>query len=469
VSDNRREELRTQVYAVGKEAYIIGEMIRLGFWPPETEASEKREAALKELDALYPDLRKLQSELKEVEDKIASAGNIEAILADIRKARIERVKAAREQRKIEKAQKLIVHREAVRQRKLKTPSYLGVGWRGLHWENKTPLNLSERGLPDVQDAEQLAAAIGITPEKLRWLSFHRNVTTVDHYTRFTIPKRSGGTRIISSPKKDLRTAQSWILREILEKPFVTGQLHPAAMAFRPGRSINDNAAAHAGKAVVIKMDLKDFFPSIKLPRVVKLFWQLGFNEGVASVLALLATEAPRLELTFDEKKRYVATGERCLPQGACTSPALTNLLCKGLDGRLAGLAAKFGFSYTRYADDLVFSHDNKDVKIGLFMKLVRKVIVECGFTVNEPKTRVMRPQHRQAVTGLVVNEKAAVSREDLRRYRALLHRCETRGFEAVSEELGKPALSYARGYLAFIGMVEPERAAAFRRKYSWLN
>lgn len=174
-----------------------------------------------------------------------------------------------------------------------------------------------------------------------------------------------------------------------------------------------------------------------------LFQHLGYNEGVASILALLCTEAPRVAATLDGKTLHVALGDRQLPQGACTSPAITNLLCRRLDARLTGLAKAAGATYTRYADDLVFSHPDSAHWTGHLMTTVENILKEEGYVLNEEKTRVMRPQHRQVVTGVVVNEEPHISRKDLRNFRAFLHHCETDGVLAMSQKIGKDALQYA--------------------------
>lgn len=171
---------------------------------------------------------------------------------------------------------------------------------------------------------------------------------------------------------------------------------------------------------------------------------------------------------------FPLTAERRLqPAGmvpVCTSPALTNLLCRKLDRRLAGAAGAFGFTYTRYADDLVFSHPQAEAPLGALLALARSILESEGFTVNEAKTAVMRPQHRQVVTGVVVNGDAArISREDLRRFRAFLHHVETEGADVVSQRLSRNAQAYASGYLAFIHMVNPEQAARLQAKHPWLT
>jgi hypothetical protein len=217
------------------------------------------------------------------------------------------------------------------------------------------------------------------------------------------------------------------------------------------------------------MDLEEFFPSITFRQVKGLFESFGYNEGVATLLALLATEAPRTAATLHGQRRFVTLGERQLPQGACTSPAITNLLCRKLDRRRAGAARVFGFAYTRYADDLAFSHPGPGAPAGPFLSAVRRIIMDEGFRVNEEKTAVMRPQHRQAVTGLVVNQRPHVSRAHRCRFRAFLHHCETEGLPAVSERLGQSAMAYAAGYLAFLHMVCPEPEAKVRQAHLWIE
>jgi retron-type reverse transcriptase len=320
-------------------------------------------------------------------------------------------------------------------------------------------------LPTLASATDIARAIGITEQELGRLAYHRQSATVDHYHRFTIPKRRGGERVISSPKKRLRAAQSWILQSILTPV----EIHSAATAFRPGLSIVDNSARHAGKAIVLRIDLKDFFPSIGFGRVKNMFNALGYNEGVATILALLSTEAPRVAATLDRERRFIAIGGRCLPQGACTSPAITNILCRRMDARLTGAAQRHGFTYSRYADDLIFSSDNKDAPVGALLGLVKRIIKAERFTINVDKTLVMRPQHRQAVTGLVVNGTPCISRQDIRRFRAFLHQYEKLGREEMTKRLGQDSLAYAAGYLSFIHMVNPEQEMTIRAAHPWLE
>ncbi len=460
---------RERMKALGKEAFTLEEMMRLGFWLPadDPQAEQTRIAALEALKVKGVELADLRAELSKVEETIRTATDTKGTLKIIRKRRIEESKARREERRLARLQAQEERRLADQDRRRETPPYLGEGVSaGLRFEGGDSEKVAALGLPTLNTASDIARAIGLDEKELRWLTYHRGAATIDHYHRFMIPKRKGGQRVISSPKRRLRVAQAWLLGKLLN--FLP--VHDAAMAFRAGRSIVENALQHQNRAIVIRMDLKDFFPSINFRRVKGLFQSFGYNEGVASILGLIATEAPRLAITLDGgTTRYVSTGRRQLPQGACTSPAITNLLCVNLDKRLEGLAKSFEFIYTRYADDLVFSTARPEATLGAFLKIVRRILKSEGFTVNEEKTLVMRPQHRQVITGVVVNNAVpALSRRDLRQYRAFLHQCETKGLEAISEKIGKNALYYASGYLSFIKMVSPEKAAQLQNAHPWL-
>ncbi len=277
---------------------------------------------------------------------------------------------------------------------------------------------AENELPPLDSPQQLAEALGLTVSRLRWLAYHRDAATRIHYTRFVIPKRGGGERAIWAPLPALKAAQRWILHHIAERLPVHG--------FLPGRSTLTNAAAHTDARVVVKMDLKDFFPTVTLRRVKGIFRKAGYREQVATLLALLCTESPREVVTLEGQTYYVSLGPRCLPQGAPTSPALTNTLCLRLDRRISGLAAHLGYCYTRYADDLTFSlpvgHQGKP-RLGTLLGLVRRIVEAEGFRLNPEKTRVHRRGGRQQVTGLVVNGAGTprVPRTLRRQLRAAVH------------------------------------------------
>jgi RNA-directed DNA polymerase len=457
---------RERMRRIGKQAFIREEMERLGFWSPAAARTEQMIALLAELRATTEELTLLRTELARLDTEIGDARDVPKLLAEIRRRRIERVRATREVRRREKELQTASRRQQERERRRSAPPFLGRGVSGgLQFTGGDPARLEALGLPRLETAAEVAAAIGIAVPELAWLTYHRGAAALDHYSRFTIPKRRGGVRVISSPKCRLRAAQRWLLNAVLTPIPV----HEAATAFRPGQSIVDNASRHAGRPLVIRIDLQEFFPSITFRRVKGLFESFGYNEGVATLMALLATEAPRVAATLDGERCFVSVGARQLPQGACTSPAITNLLCRKLDRRLSGAARALGFDYSRYADDLVFSHVDPKAQPGAMLGAAERIITDEGFRVNAGKTAVMRPQHRQVVTGLVVNQAPRVSRQDRRRFRAFLHHCETEGLPAMSERLGKNAMAHAAGYLAYLHMVSPEQAARLRQAHPWVE
>ncbi len=338
-----------------------------------------------------------------------------------------------------------------------SPLYLGRSVQSwLRFTGGDPLRAAVFGVPALESFADIARLLSLDERRLVWLCYQPDDPGVDHYHRFTIPKRTGEQRQISAPKSDMRTAQQVVARDILAKI----PIHDAATAYRPGASIVANARPHAGQAVVIRLDIADFFPSITRKRVKGMFQSLGYSEGVAAILALLTTDAPR----------NGADGPQAsLPQGACTSPAISNIICQRLDARLNGLARKHGFTYTRYADDMTFSHPATDAPVGRLISSAVFILGEEGFEPNPAKARVTRAHQRQIVTGLVVNDGVAIPRADLRRFRAILHSAERDGFEAASLTLGKDVRDYARGYLAFVQMVEPEKATRIRERHPWVT
>jgi retron-type reverse transcriptase len=232
----------------------------------------------------------------------------------------------------------------------------------------------------------------------------------------------------------------------------------------------DNATKHLNKKLIVKCDIKDFFPSITFPRVRGYFEYLGYNPGVATVLALLCTDAPRARVTIKGNSMIVALGDRALPQGACTSPALANLIASRLDSRLAGLARVFKgeWIYTRYADDLTFSTDDTEAELGKFLAAVTRITADEKFVIKPQKTRIMRAPMRQTVTGLVVGDAVRIPKATIKKVRALFHSIEKLGEEAVSAKIGSNAINVAHGYWSYFHMVDPDLAKKYLSKYPWL-
>ncbi|WP_406699159.1 reverse transcriptase family protein [Singulisphaera sp. Ch08] len=319
--------------------------------------------------------------------------------------------------------------------------------------------LTTAGLPLLSTPADLAAALALPISKLRWLAFHTEAATRTHYVQFTVPKKSGGLRTLSAPHRTLAEAQRWIFQEIIAKLPVESSAH----GFVAGRSIVSNATAHCRRAIVVNMDLEAFFPSIGFPRVRRVFRRLGYSPAVATILALLTTECPRRTVVYAGTTYHVATGPRGLPQGACTSPGLSNQVAIRLDRRLAGLARKFDLSYTRYADDLTLSGDaTLEARVGYLMARLRHIASEEGFAINEAKSRVLRQGTAQTVTGLVVNDRPGVRRAEVRRLRAILHRAKSEGLASQNRANHPDFLAWLRGKIAFVAMARPEAGAALQ-------
>jgi retron-type reverse transcriptase len=433
------------------ERVVLDRMKLHGFWPadqdlppdPPDEASERY---------------RLEREIADLTKAQASIGNAEKALAKERKRRWEESKQRRAAAKVQREAQRQERRNAWNKIAAGSFVFVGVGVSGgLQNAVSDAEKLEAKGLPILHTGAQLAEAMGITLQSLRWLTYHRRGATLVHYHRYQIAKKTGGVRSISAPKAALKTAQAWVNNHIL------GLVPPEAPAhgFVPLRSIVTNAAPHVGKRVVVNLDMKDFFPSITFRRVKGLFEHMGYSEQMAIVLALLSTEPPRVPAELDGKVYHVALGQRVLPQGASTSPAITNLLCRSLDRRLAGLAARHQFAYTRYADDMTFS-SNRSSAVGRLLRSVRSILQAEGFREHPTKTRVMRRGNRQEVTGVVVNDRLTVTREEVRLLRAILHGAAKTGLESQNREGRANFADYLQGRIAFVAMVDPLRGAALK-------
>jgi retron-type reverse transcriptase len=411
-------------------------------------------------------------EIHRVGDLMLRFKGEEALLYQEAGRAVERMKeeraALKARKKAEAEERRRLRAEAVAARKAADIVFLGRGVSGgLSNRSADAARLAGMGLPVLATPADAAKALGVPVPRLRWLAFHSDAATISHYTRFRIPKKSGGTREISAPHRDLAAAQRWILENVLAK------LPPEAPShgFVPGRSTVTNARPHVKRAVVVNLDLKDFFPSVTFPRVRGIFEGLGYSPAVATIFALLATEAPRKTVEYDGKRYHVAVGPRALPQGASTSPALSNRVARRLDRRLAGLAAKLGWTYTRYADDLTFSGDTHVPKgeknpksVAWLLARTRHILEDEGFEVNEKKLRVQRRNAAQVVTGIVVNEKPSAGREERRRLRAILHRARFEGIEKQNR-IGHPHYAaWLRGHVAYVSMVDPAQGQKLKVK-----
>ncbi|NQT37137.1 MAG: RNA-directed DNA polymerase [Planctomycetes bacterium] len=450
-----RQELYDRIRESSKNEVILEEMIRLGFWPrgdtiPEDPADEIRRRG------------ELERQLRSLVTERARLGNVEALKKALRKQRLDQSRQKQKETKERRLRERAERAEAWKKRKAHEIGYLGEGVSaGLDNHQGDHEKLTAAGLPVFDTPEQLARAMGIGVGELRFLAFNRRTSTTSHYRRFLLPKKTGGHRKISAPMPRLKRAQEWVLATILEKV----ALHDAAHGFRRGRSIVTNARPHVGADVVMNLDLKDFFPTVVYRRIKGVFRNLGYSESVATVLGLLCSEPEVDEVRLDGRTYYTARSKRFLPQGAPTSPALTNIICRGFDARLSRTAADLGFAYTRYADDVTFSGPGLPAEnIGRALRRIEHIAGAEGFEVHPGKTRVLRSCSRQEVTGLVVNQRVNVSRKMLRRFRATLFQIERDGPAGKHWGHTDDVIAAIEGFANFVAMVDAEKGKGFKRQ-----
>ena len=278
-----------------------------------------------------------------------------------------------------------------------------------------------------------AALLGVEVNRLEEIL--NNVS--GHYQEFWMRKRSGGYRMISAPDKDLQAIQSTIYSRILSSVTI---VHPAAVGFRCGRSVVDNAAPHLGKRYVLKMDIHDFFGSIRSPRVRQTFKKIGYPENVSKVLGALCCL------------------HRHLPQGAPTSPALSNIVGYEMDRKLAALAAEYGVTYTRYADDLTFSGDVFPKE--QIIPQVKRIIRDEKFEPNHKKTHFMNQSSRKIITGVSVASgvKLTIPKSKKREIRKNVYFILTKGLAEHQRRIGSHDPAYLKrliGMLCYWRAIEP--------------
>ncbi|MBD3672904.1 MAG: RNA-directed DNA polymerase [Planctomycetaceae bacterium] len=353
-------------------------------------------------------------------------------------------------------------------------TYRQDGWYDLR-EGGDAEFLQQEGLPLIESPAELADWLDLKPGQLAWLTHffspgsRAESVEQSHYHYHWVSKRSGGERLIESPKPMLKQVQSKILQGILNQVPV----HRSCHGFTRGRSILSNAEPHCGQRLLLKFDLQNFYPSVSLNRVIAIFRSLGYNREVAIWLGRLTTTAIPSSIPFPEEgpkglRDYLADH---LPQGAPTSPALANLSAFSLDLRLHGLANSFGANYTRYADDITFSGPETLLKsLKTLIPLVEAVIRDERFTVNKAKRKVIRNNQRQTVCGVVVNEHPNYSRKEFDRLKAMLFNCIRFGPDSQNREGHPNFREHLWGRISFVKQLNPARGAkleALWNQISW--
>lgn len=301
----------------------------------------------------------------------------------------------------------------------------------LHWTDDN-LQLAEalldRDLVPLVRGPEIGAYLGISER----LVGHMLIAPGRYYRTFETEKNDGRKRKITAPRVFLKTVQRYILDCILSQL----TLHPAATGFRRGMSSSVGARQHVAKPFLWNIDLRDFFPSIEKSRVTAAFETMGYSRKAAYFLAGLCC--------LDD----------VLPQGAPTSPAISNYVFKSVDDEIATLALDANVVYTRYADDLSFS--SQQPISDEFREGVIGVIRRSGFEVNPRKTRLMGPRCRREVTGLTVNERVSIPRKRRRRLRARFHKV------SLDPEQFAHQKAELLGYVAWLAQYHPDEARTYR-------
>jgi RNA-directed DNA polymerase len=334
-------------------------------------------------------------------------------------------------------------------------------------------------LPPMPSIGALAEWLDLRVLDLEWfadlkgLDHRSGVPQLSHYNYRVLIKDSGNVRLIEAPKSRLKKLQQQILAGILDKV----PPHPAVHGFVRGRSIRSCVAVHAGQRVILRMDLKDFFPSFPARRFQTMFRTLGYPESVADLLGGICTNfTPRAVFSkqnFDPplslQARQWARDLYCrphLPQGAPTSPMLANICSYRVDCRLAGLAKAVGATYTRYADDLAFSGGAAfERSVERFSLHVAAICTEEGFHVNHRKSRIMRQGVRQHVVGLVANQHPNVIRGEFDRLKATLTNCIRLGPASQNREAHPQFRMHLEGRLSFLESVNIAKGKRLRELF----
>lgn len=253
------------------------------------------------------------------------------------------------------------------------------------------------GLPVFSNMKELAALIHVEPKLISDIIVHSH----KYYSKFFIEKSNGNKRLILQPSKELKAIQAWILRHILDKLNTS----PYATAYIKEANISDNVLPHCSNRYFILLDLEEFFPSISSNRVKKVFSLIGYSGRAAGTLS------------------KICTYNNSLPQGAITSPSLSNLIAAKLDRRIAGYTAMRNIIYTRYADDMTLSSNNVFV-LCKSLEFILKIIGSEHFKPNMSKLRVLGPRRQCKITGLVKNSsepKFGIGKKRKRKMRAIMH------------------------------------------------
>lgn len=327
----------------------------------------------------------------------------------------------------------------------------------------------------MQDIGKLDRYRSFTIGQLTYYANPNNIT--GRFRQFQIPKKSGGKRQITAPKSYTYKLLLQALNEVFKAVYTPSNY---AMGFTQGKSVVMNAERHQGMNYVFNTDLKDFFPSITQTQLKKRLQLPPFNISEQMAFFLSGLCVMQKEIHIDKIKRFFYV----LPQGAPTSPIITNMICDTLDYQLAGLAKRFRLNYSRYADDITFSSNhNVYQENGPFREELKRIIWGQYLSINATKTRLQKKGQRQEVTGLIVNEKVNVTTKYIRELRDILYIWEQYGYDDAERKF-RPRYIAQKGHikkhnanlanvidgkLMYLKMVKGEKDAVYLRLSSKFN
>lgn len=347
-------------------------------------------------------------------------------------------------------------------------------------ERQTPEFLNQP-LPKLQNYPVLLKFLDLTPEQLHWLtkpwlkSHHQEAFPLSHYRYRWVSKNqyqnnSPSFRLLEIPKPLLKRVQQKVAHAILDKV----PLHPQAHGFRQGLSIQTCATVHQNKRWVLKMDLEDFFLSITYARVYGIFRHLGYPLPIVRNLSLLTTHVSserELKRHLSEHRIRQTYHIPHLPQGAPSSPVLSNLAAYRLDCRLSALAQTIGADYSRYADDLFFS-GNRYQDFSQLIPYIASICQSERFRINFRKTRIMGRGQQQKILGQVINQETNPPRKEYQRLQAILYNCVHRGVASQFDDYSDRPEHYnawLQGKIAHIKMLNPQKAARLDKLFQQIN
>jgi len=293
--------------------------------------------------------------------------------------------------------------------------------------------------------KELVECLGITEDLV-----DRIVVRAPHtYKVYTIPKKSGGERVIAQPAKETKYIQNWLIKNVFSKLPV----HDVATAYKKGASIALNAVAHSKNQYLLKLDFKDFFNSITEDDLLKHFAKyLGNNYSIYDFKTLARVSTIHLK----------GRTEKCLSIGAPSSPILSNSIMFEFDALMSEWCISSNITYTRYADDLTFSTNTKNISLDI-ENWVKKTIKEISYPslkINDKKTTHLSKKHQRRVTGVVINNSGDISlgRTRKRAISSLVHKY-------LLKNLNNDQILELQGMLGFAKDVEPQFLVRLRKKY----